>query len=160
LLHIAKLIEESKHAKNWGVEFAEPKIDLERLRGFKQNVVNKLTGGTGQIAKLRKVEYIRGRAAFENSTTLKVTKEDGSTQSLSFDRIVIATGSRPTVIPSLKLDTSRMMDSTGALNLEDIPKSLLVVGGGYIGLELGTVLCRAWNQGFCCGNDCGTAAGR
>jgi len=139
LLHIAKLIEESKHAKNWGVEFAEPKIDLERLRGFKQNVVNKLTGGTGQIAKLRKVEYIRGRAAFENSTTLKVTKEDGSTQSLSFDRIVIATGSRPTVIPSLKLDTSRMMDSTGALNLEDIPNSLLVVGGGYIGLELGTV---------------------
>lgn len=139
LLHIAKLIEESKHAKNWGVEFAEPKVDIARLRSFKESVVNKLTGGTGQIAKLRKVEYMQGRAAFENSTTLKVTKADGSTQSVSFDRIVIATGSRPVVIPSLKLDTPRMMDSTGALNLEDVPKTLLVVGGGYIGLELGTV---------------------
>ena len=139
LLHVAKLIEESKHAKNWGVEFTEPSIDVARLRGFKESVVNKLTGGTGQIAKLRKVEYIQGRAAFENSTTLKVTKADGSIQSHSFDRIVIATGSRPTVIPTLKLDTPRMMDSTGALNLEDVPKTLLVVGGGYIGLELGTV---------------------
>ncbi len=139
LLHVAKLIEESKHAKNWGVEFAEPKIDIARLRGFKENVVNKLTGGTGQIAKLRKVEYIQGRAAFENSTTLKVSKTDGSSQSLGFDKIVIATGSRPAVIPALKLNTPRMMDSTGALNLEDVPKTLLVVGGGYIGLELGTV---------------------
>ena len=139
LLHIAKLIEESKHAKNWGIEFTEPKIDLARLRSFKENVVNKLTGGTGQIAKLRKVEYIQGRAAFENSTTLKITKADGTTQNASFDRIVIATGSRPSVVPSLKLDTPRMMDSTGALNLEDIPKTLLVVGGGYIGLELGSV---------------------
>jgi dihydrolipoamide dehydrogenase len=139
LLHIAKLIEESKHAKNWGIEFTEPKIDLTRLRDFKDSVINKLTGGTGQIAKLRKVEYLQGRAAFENSTTLSVTKVDGSSQSYSFDRIVIATGSRPTVVPSLKLDTPRMMDSTGALNLEDIPKTLLVVGGGYIGLELGSV---------------------
>ncbi len=139
LLHVAKLIEESRHAKNWGVEFAEPKIDVARLRGFKEAVVNKLTGGTGQIAKLRKVEYIQGRAAIENSTTLKVTKSDGSLQNLTFDRIVIATGSRPAVIPSLKLDTPRMMDSTGALSLQDVPTSLLVVGGGYIGLELGTV---------------------
>src|SRR5215813_8822807 len=92
LLHIAKLIEESKHSKNWGVEFAEPKIDVARLRGFKENVVNKLTGGTGQIAKLRKVEYVQGRAAFENSTTLKITKTDGGEESRSFDRIVIATG--------------------------------------------------------------------
>src|SRR5437667_8972912 len=99
LLHVAKLIEESKHAKNWGVEFSEPKIDLARLRSFKESVVNKLTGGTGQIAKLRKVEYIQGHAAFENATTLKVTKVDGSTQSHSFDRIIIATGSRPAVIP-------------------------------------------------------------
>jgi dihydrolipoamide dehydrogenase len=139
LLHVAKLIEESRHAKNWGVEFAEPKVDVARLRGFKESVVTKLTGGTGQIAKLRKVEYIQGRAAFENSTTLRVTKADGSAQSLTFDKVVIATGSRPAVIPSLKLDTPRMMDSTGALNLEDVPKTLLVVGGGYIGLELGTV---------------------
>src|SRR5215467_10741721 len=94
LLHVAKLIQESRHAKNWGVEFTEPKIDLARLRSFKEGVVNKLTGGTGQIAKLRKVEYIQGRASFENSTTLRVTKAGGSTESRSFDRIVIATGSR------------------------------------------------------------------
>jgi dihydrolipoamide dehydrogenase len=139
LLHVAKLIDESRHAKNWGIEFAEPKIDVTRLRSFKENVVNKLTSGVGQVAKFRKVEYLQGRAAFENSTTLRVTKSDGSEQNRSFDRIVIATGSRPAIIPSLKLDTPRMMDSTGGLNLEEVPKTLLVVGGGYIGLELGTV---------------------
>ena len=139
LLHIAKLIEDSKHSKNWGVEFAEPKIDVARLRSFKEGIVNKLTSGVGSVAKFRKVEYLQGRAAFENSTTLTITKADGAEQSRSFDRIVIATGSRPAVIPSLRLDTPRMMDSTGGLNLEDVPKTLLVVGGGYIGLELGTV---------------------
>jgi dihydrolipoamide dehydrogenase len=139
LLHIAKLIEESQHAKNWGIDFAAPKIDLARLRSFKEGVVKKLTGGLGILSKQRKVTYIQGRAAFENSTTLQVTKADGSTQSLNFDRIIIATGSRPAIVPSLKLDTPRMMDSTGALNLEDIPGTLLVVGGGYIGLELGSV---------------------
>jgi dihydrolipoamide dehydrogenase len=139
LLHIAKLIEESEQAKNWGIEFAAPKIDLARLRSFKEGVIKKLTGGLGILSKQRKVTYIQGRAAFENSTTLQVTKADSSTQSLTFDRIVIATGSRPAIVPALKLDTPRMMDSTGALNLEDIPGTLLVVGGGYIGLELGSV---------------------
>jgi dihydrolipoamide dehydrogenase len=135
LLHIAKLIEESEQARNWGIEFAAPKIDLARLRSFKDGVIKKLTGGLAILAKQRKVTYIQGRAAFENSTTLQVTKADSSTHSLSFDRILLATGSRP----ALKLDTPRMMDSTGALNLEDIPDTLLVVGGGYIGLELGSV---------------------
>lgn len=139
LLHIAKLIEESHQAKDWGIEFAAPKIDLARLRSFKENVVKKLTGGLGVLSKQRKVRYVQGRAAFENSTTLRVTKADGSEESLSFDRIILATGSRPAIVPTLKLDTPRMMDSTGALNLEDIPGSLLVVGGGYIGLELGSV---------------------
>jgi len=139
LLHIAKLIEESEQAKNWGIDFAAPKIDLARLRSFKEGVVKKLTGGLGILSKQRKVTYIQGRAAFENSTTLQITKADGSGQSLSFDRIILATGSRPAIVPTLKLDTPRMMDSTGALNLEDIPGTLLVVGGGYIGLELGSV---------------------
>ncbi|MBS1853425.1 MAG: dihydrolipoyl dehydrogenase [Acidobacteria bacterium] len=139
LLHIAKLIEESRHAKNWGVEFAEPNIDLARLRSFKEGVVTKLTGGLGQLSKQRKVQYIQGSASFENSNTLRVAKADGTEVSLSFDRIILATGSRPAVIPTLKLDTPRMMDSTGALNLSDIPKTLLVIGGGYIGLELGSV---------------------
>src|SRR5579872_6745246 len=139
LLHVAKLIEESEQAKDWGIEFAAPKIDLARLRSWKESVVTKLTGGLGVLSKQRKVHYVQGRAAFENSTTLRVTKADGSQETLTFDRIVIATGSRPAIVPTLKLDTPRMMDSTGALNLEDIPGSLLVVGGGYIGLELGSV---------------------
>jgi dihydrolipoamide dehydrogenase len=139
LLHVAKLIEESHQAKDWGIEFAAPKIDLGRLRSFKENVVKKLTGGLGVLSKQRKVHYVQGRAAFENSTTLRVTKNDGTEESLSFDRIIIATGSRPAVVPTFKLDTPRMMDSTGGLNLEDIPDTLLVVGGGYIGLELGSV---------------------
>src|ERR1700680_1366453 len=139
LLHVAKLLEESHQAKDWGIEFAAPKIDLARLRSWKESVVKKLTGGLGQLSKQRKVQYRQGRAAFENSTTLRVKKSDGSEESLSFDRIIIATGSRPAIVPTLKLDTPRMMDSTGALNLDDIPGSLLVVGGGYIGLELGSV---------------------
>ena len=139
LLHVAKLLEESHQAKDWGIEFGTPKIDLGRLRSFKENVVKKLTGGLGQLSKQRKVHYVQGRAAFENSTTLHITKTDGSEETLTFDRIIIATGSRPAIVPALKLDTPRMMDSTGALNLEDIPGTLLVVGGGYIGLELGSV---------------------
>ena len=139
LLHVAKLIDESRHAKNWGIEFGEPRIDVARLRSFKEGVVNKLTGGLGQISKLRKVRYVRGDASLENSNTVRVTKPGGSEETLSFDRIVIATGSRPAVIPSLKLDSRRMLDSTSALDLSDVPSTLLVIGGGYIGLELGTV---------------------
>jgi dihydrolipoamide dehydrogenase len=139
LLHVAKLLEESHQAKDWGIEFGAPKIDLARLRSWKEGVVKKLTGGLGVLSKQRKVSFIQGRAAFETSTSLEVTKADGSQESLTFDRIVIATGSRPAIVPTLKLDTPRMMDSTGALDLEDIPGTLLVVGGGYIGLELGSV---------------------
>jgi dihydrolipoamide dehydrogenase len=139
LLHVAKLIDESRHAQNWGVVYADPKIDLPRLRTWKEGVIKKLTGGLGQLSKQRKVEYIQGRAGFENSNTLRVSRVNGGEESRSFDRIVIATGSRPAIIPSLKLDTPRMMDSTSALDLSDVPGSLLVIGGGYIGLELGTV---------------------
>jgi dihydrolipoamide dehydrogenase len=139
LLHVAKLIEESHQAKNWGIEFSDPKIDVAKLRGWKESVVKRLTGGLGQLSKQRHVQYIQGRAGFENSTTLRVTKADGSGESVRFDRILLATGSRPAVIPSLKIDSPRMMDSTGALDLKDVPKTLLVVGGGYIGLELGSV---------------------
>ncbi|HTR25325.1 MAG TPA: dihydrolipoyl dehydrogenase [Terriglobales bacterium] len=140
LLHVAKLLQEAEHAKNWGIEFAAPKIDVAKLRGWKEGVVTKLTGGLGQLAKQRKVTFVRGKAAFINSTTLKVTKSEAAgEETLTFDRIVIATGSRPTVIPSLKVDSSRLIDSTGALDLADVPKTLLVIGGGYIGLELGSV---------------------
>jgi dihydrolipoamide dehydrogenase len=139
LLHVAALINESRHAKNWGIEFGEPKIDVARLRSFKEGVVNKLTGGLGQLSKQRKVTYIRGDASFESSNSVRVKKQAGGEDVLSFDRIIIATGSRPAVTPTLKLDTPRMLDSTSALDLADVPGTLLVVGGGYIGLELGTV---------------------
>jgi dihydrolipoamide dehydrogenase len=141
LLHVAKLLEEAEQAKNWGIEFAAPKIDLNKLRGWKEGVVNKLTGGLGQLSKQRKVDFVQGKASFVNSTTLKVTKagKEKAEENLTFDRIIIATGSRPTVVPSLKLDSPRLMDSTSALDLPDIPKTLLVIGGGYIGLELGSV---------------------
>ena len=154
LLHVAQVINESRHAKNWGIEFAEPKIDVARLRSFKEGVVKKLTGGLGLLAKQRKVEFVQGTAAFENSTSLRITKADGGEESRSFDRIVLATGSRPAVIPQFKLDSPRMMDSTSALDLSDVPGSLLVVGGGYIGLELGTVCTPRWGRRFpssrCC----------
>jgi len=139
LLHVAKLVNETRHAVNWGVEYADPKIDLGRLRGWKDGVIKKLTGGLGILSKQRSVRYVQGRASFENSTTLRVSKADGGSENLSFERIVLATGSRPAIIPSLKLDSPRVMDSTAALDLSDVPSSLLVIGGGYIGLELGTV---------------------
>jgi dihydrolipoamide dehydrogenase len=139
LLHVAKLIEESHQAKNWGVDFGEPKVDLARLRGWKESVVKRLTGGLGQLSKQRSVTFIQGTAAFDNSTTLRIAKGAGGEDVQSFDRIILATGSRPAVVPSLNLASPRMMDSTVALNLTEVPKTLLVIGGGYIGLELGSV---------------------
>src|SRR5262245_2716393 len=139
LLHVAKLVEEAKHAEAWGVKFNAPAIDLDRLRGFKQKVVNQLTGGLGVLSKQRKISYIRGTAAFRDPHTLEITGEDGKKSTLAFDYAVIATGSRPATVPGISIDSPRLMDSTGALELPDIPKSLLVVGGGYIGLELGSV---------------------
>jgi len=139
LLHVAKLVEESHQAKNWGVDFSDPKIDLGKLRGWKESVVKRLTGGLGQLSKQRSVQLVQGTAAFDNSTTLRVTKAAGGEEAMTFDRIILATGSRPAVVPSLKIASSRLMDSTGALDLPDVPKSLLVIGGGYIGLELGSV---------------------
>src|SRR5687768_14532494 len=139
LLHVAKLIDEAKHAEAWGVSFGAPRIDLDRLRGFKEKVVNQLTGGLGQLSKQRKIAYVQGTAAFRDARTLEITSEGKPASTLGFDYAVIATGSRPATVPGLSIDSPRVMDSTGALELPDIPKSLLVVGGGYIGLELGSV---------------------
>jgi dihydrolipoamide dehydrogenase len=139
LLHVAKLIGEAKHASAFGVTFGEPKVDLDKLRAFKNNVVQKLTSGVGQVGKLRKVKYIQGRASFANATSLKIDLVAGGTEDLTFEHAIIATGSRPASVPGLSIDSPRVMDSTGALDLPDIPKTMLVVGGGYIGLELGSV---------------------
>ena len=138
LLHVAQVLHEAKHAEAWGVTFGAPKIDLDRLRGFKTKVVNQLTGGLGQLSKQRKITYIQGTAAFRDSRTLEITR-DGSTDTLTFEKAIVATGSHPAKVPGLSIDSPRVMDSTSALELPDVPRSLLVVGGGYIGLELGTV---------------------
>ena len=143
LLHVAKLLEEAKHAEAWGVSFGAPRIDIDRLRGFKEKVVNQLTGGLGQLSKQRKITYVQGEAAFKNAKTVEVTRVDGAADTIDFDYAIIATGSRPATVPGLTIDSPRVMDSTGALELPDIPKSLLVIGGGYIGLELGSVYAAA-----------------
>jgi dihydrolipoamide dehydrogenase len=138
LLHVAKVIDESRHASAWGVTFGEPKIDIDKLRAFKQAVVDKLTNGVGQVGRMRKVKFIQGRATLTGPTSMTIAGANGETE-LQFEHCILATGSSPTRIPALALDNPRMMDSTSALDLPDVPKSLLVVGGGYIGLELGTV---------------------
>jgi dihydrolipoamide dehydrogenase len=139
LLHVAKLVGDAKHAANIGVNFGDPKVDLDKLRAFKNTVVQKMVSGLGQIQKLRKVRYIQGRASFVDAKNLSIDLVAGGTEALTFEHAIIATGSRPATVPSLALDSPRVMDSTSALDLPDVPKTLLVVGGGYIGLELGSV---------------------
>src|SRR5678816_3814043 len=139
LLHVADVIAESKHAADFGVEFGKPKIDLNRLRDFKNKVVGQLTSGAGQVRNLRKIVHIQGLASFRDNRTLDIDKVDGTKETLTFEHCIIATGSVPTKIPGISIESDRLMDSTGALDLPDIPGSLLVVGGGYIGLELGSV---------------------
>ena len=139
LLHVAKLLEESKHAREWGIEFGDAKIDINKLRDFKNRVVEKLTSGTGQVSKFRKVNYIQGWASLIDPKTIKVRKGDATEEIVTVDYIILALGSLPTKIPSLSINSPRVLDSTGALDLPEIPKSMLVIGGGYIGLELGSV---------------------
>jgi len=139
LLHVADVINEARHAEAWGVAFGAPKIDIDRVRAFKTKVVNQLTGGLGQLSKQRKITYIQGTASFRDTHTLEISSESGKSDTLTFEHAIIATGSRPSTIPGLSIQSPRLMDSTSALEIPDVPKSLLVVGGGYIGLELGTV---------------------
>ena len=139
LLHVAKLVEEARHASAWGVEFGAPTVNLDKLRKFKDNVVGRLTGGTGQLVKARKIKYLRGTATLTGPTSLEVEKVEGGNESVTFANAIIAVGSQPAKVPGLSIDSPRMMDSTSALEIESIPGSLLVVGGGYIGLELGSV---------------------
>ena len=146
LLHVAKLINESKEAKSWGIDFGEPKIDLDKLRSYKDKVVRKLTGGLGLLSKQRNINYVQGRASFVSSTAIEVKKEDGSSEQITFDKAIIATGSVIATIPSLQIESKRLLNSTSALDLPAIPKTLLVVGGGYIGLELGSVYAALGTQ--------------
>ena len=139
LLHVAELVNEAKHAEAWGVSFKTISIDLPKLRAFKDKVVTQLTGGVGQLSKQRKIAYVRGTASFRDARTLEIAGEGDAGGVLRFQHAIVATGSRPATIPGLTIESPRVMDSTTALELPDVPKSLLVVGGGYIGLELGSV---------------------
>lgn len=135
LLHIAKLINETRHAQAFGLEFGEPNIDIEKLRLWKNNVVQKMSGGLTQLAKQRGVTFINGQGVFKDSNTLEISGKE----QVSFDHCILAVGSRP-VVPEIFSGLGPLvMDSTSALELKDIPKKLLVVGGGYIGLEMGSV---------------------
>ena len=139
LLHVAEVFAEAKHAEAFGVSFGGAKIDLGKVRDFKNKVVTQLTGGVGQVAKLRKIEYVRGLASFVDAHTVQVDKTGGGDETVTFEHAIVATGSRPATLPALNLDDPRVMNSTTALELPDVPRTLLVIGGGYIGLELGTV---------------------
>ncbi|HET7559032.1 MAG TPA: dihydrolipoyl dehydrogenase [Limnochordia bacterium] len=138
LLGVAALLHEAAHAGEWGVHFEPPQIDLETLRAWKQRVVDQLTGGLGTLSRQRKITYVRGSGVLEGPRTLAVEGEAGR-ERIRFEHLILATGSRPTVIPGFPTDSPRVWDSTGALALESVPERLLVVGGGYIGAELATV---------------------
>ncbi len=138
LLHIAHLINETKEAKNWGVDFGDPKIDLDGVRSWKNQIINKMATGLTQLCKQRKVEFVSGKGTFKDSNTIEVENK-----SFSFDHCILATGSRPTQ-PFENI--SHLIDSTGALELETIPNHLLVIGGGYIGLEMGSVYAALGSQ--------------
>ena len=136
ILHIAKIMTEAREASRLGVTFAEPSVDIDKMREWKERVVKKLTDGLGQLSTQRKINYIRGRARFVDGHTVLIKKQDGADEQVSFEHAILASGSRPATIPGLP-NSPRIWDSTGALSLETIPPSLLIIGGGYIGLELG-----------------------
>ncbi len=137
LLHVAELLHLADHGRNFGITFGKPKIDLDGVRGWENKVVDKLSRGLGSVAKKLSIEVIKGRATFEDSKTVAIS--GGEVSRVKFRKAIVATGSSPVFLKGIQLDHPRVMDSTGALALEDVPKKLLVIGGGIIGLELGQV---------------------
>jgi dihydrolipoamide dehydrogenase len=146
LLHVARLITETQEARAWGVDFSPPIIHINKLRSFKDQVISQLTSGLGQLVKQRRVTYIRGTAAFTDHHSIQIDRDDGQSTLLTFEHAIIATGSKPTDIPGLEVDSKKVLDSTSALALKEIPTKLLVIGGGYIGLELGSVYAALGSQ--------------
>jgi dihydrolipoamide dehydrogenase len=138
LLHAAKVIDESKDMADYGVSFSAPAVDIDKLRGWKDGVIKKLTGGLSGLAKQRKVTVVTGIAKFGSANMVQVQTDQGS-KTISFDRAIIACGSEPITLPFIPHDDPRVIDSTGALELKGLPKRLLVLGGGIIGLEMATV---------------------
>ena len=141
LLHAAKVISEAEEMGHFGVKFAKPEVDVDGLRGWKESVVKKLTGGLSGLAKGRKVTVVEGVGTFTGPNAIRVEGKDGA-KTVSFDQCIIAAGSEPVKLPFIP-DDPRVIDSTGALELQGVPKRLLVIGGGIIGLEMATRLRRA-----------------
>jgi len=139
LLHVGRVLAESREMEDWGIHFQKPTLDLAALRARKDKVIAALTGGLATLARRRNVTLVRGDARFTGSGTLEIAEPTGGTTTLTFDHCILASGSRPARIPAFDIGSERVMDSTGALELRDVPETLLVVGGGYIGLEMGTV---------------------
>ena len=138
LLHVGRVLSEAREMEGWGIHFPQPSIDLDALRARKDKVISTLTGGLATLARRRNVTVIHGEARFTGSKSLEV-KTAGGTETVTYDHCILASGSRPARIPAFDIGSPRVMDSTGALELKDVPETLLVVGGGYIGLEMGTV---------------------
>ncbi|GBU09707.1 dihydrolipoyl dehydrogenase [Gammaproteobacteria bacterium] len=139
LLHVVKVTEEAQQLAAHGISFGKPVIDLDKLRGFKESVVSRLTGGLAAMAKMRKVEVVQGEATFIDTHNMAVKLNDGSTRNICFDKAIIAAGSRPVHLPFMPENDPRIVDSTGALKMDSIPETMLVIGGGIIGLEMATV---------------------
>jgi len=139
LLHTAEVINEAAEADHLGVSFNKPKIDIDKVRAYKSGIVSKLTGGLKALAKQRKVTIVHGYGKFTSANTIEVEASDGAKSTIGFDNCIIAAGSRVTKLPFIPWDDPRVMDSTDALELEEVPKRMLVVGGGIIGLEMATV---------------------
>lgn len=139
LLHLSSLRREAREAADFGLNFSEAEVDLDKVRSWKNGVVDKLTGGLRQLAKQRKIDYIQGKASFEDAQTLAIAKNEGDTATISFENAILATGSRPVSLPGADHDSARIIFSKEALDLKEIPDTMLVIGGGYIGLEMGTV---------------------
>jgi dihydrolipoamide dehydrogenase len=138
LLHVASVLHEAQQAQQWGITFGAPTIDLDQLRSWKNGVVQRLTGGLGELAKRRNVTYLQGRASFQDAATLIIENQAGEETSLGFTYAIVATGSRPATLPGMFIESPRVLNSTTALELRSVPETLLVIGGGYIGLELGS----------------------
>jgi len=146
LLHVGRVLAEAREMEDWGISFSEPTIAIDALRARKEKVIGALTGGLAQLAKRRNVRVVQGEARFADSGSLAIALADGGSETLTFDHCILASGSRPAKIPAFDIGSPRVMDSTTALELADIPESLLVIGGGYIGLEMGTVYAELGSQ--------------
>jgi len=139
LLHLAKIKADAEQAGDLGIHFDKVKVDTDEVGKWKNSVVKKLTGGLGQLVKARKIKYIRGMAKFLDSETLQIEKNGGGKKEITFENAIIATGAKPVELPGIDMDNPKIMHSAQSLELKDIPNKMLIVGGGYIGLEMATI---------------------